>query len=93
MKTINGFTLEQIKAGFEATAQEMAHSIVKTYTVDELIAALQEVAKQSPQGGNTRVRIGDWEGNLSAHGIVETLEIKYDPATTRVTIYCDPHEG
>lgn len=92
MNTINGYTLDQIKAGFAAMEQNAADSTIKTYTVDELICELKQVASKSPQGGMTKVRIGDWEGNLSANGLVETLEVKFDPGTSRVVIYCDPNE-
>ena len=66
--------------------------MIKKFTVDELIEALKDAANGSPQGGSTVVRIGDWEGNLSANGRVETLEVKYDRATSCVTIFCDPNE-
>ena len=62
------------------------------FTADELIAAIKAAATDSPDGGASLVRVGDWEGNLSANGLVETLEIKYDPSTRRIVIYCDPNE-
>jgi len=92
MEKINGYTIDQIKAGFSAMEYAAANSTIKTYAVDELIAALKDAALKSPNGRRTRVRIGDWEGNLSANGLVETLEVKYDPGTARVAIYCDPNE-
>lgn len=66
---------------------------IKTYTVNELVEALRNAARNSPWGGETPVCIEDWEGNMSAFGFVETLEVKYDPDTSRIGIYCDPHEG
>lgn len=92
MEIINGYTINQIKAGFAAMKCADENNTIKTYTVDELIVALKEAASKSPNGGNTKVRIGDWEGNLSANGIVETMEVKYDPNTFRVVLYCDPNE-
>lgn len=92
MEKINGYTIDQIKAGFAAMEHAAANSTIQSYTVDELIVALKEAASKSPNGGRTRVRIGDWEGNLSANGLVETLEVKYDLGTDRVAIYCDPNE-
>ena len=92
MKVINGYTIEQIKAGFEAMERNAAKGLIKTYTVDELIDVLKQVASKAPQKGMTKVRIGDWEGNLFANGSVETLELKYDSEASYVTIYCDPNE-
>ena len=66
--------------------------MIKKFTVDELIEALRSAAHDSPMGGVTPVRIADWEGNLAANGLVETLEVKYDRGTSRVAIYCDPNE-
>jgi len=57
-----------------------------------LIAVLRSAANGSPQGGATKVRIGDWGGNWSEDGFVETLGVAYDPCTSRVVIYCDPYE-
>ena len=92
MNMNNGYAIDQMEASLAAMEQNAANSTIKTYTVDELIDELKQAASKSPQGGMTRVRIGDWEGNLSANGIVETLEIKFDPGTSRVVIYCDPNE-
>ena len=65
---------------------------MKVYAISELISALRTAAMSAPDGEAALVRIGDWEGNLSANGIVETLEVKYDPSSKRVVIYCDPNE-
>ena len=65
---------------------------MKVYDISELISSLRTAAASSPAGEATLVRLGDWEGNLSANGFVETLEVKYDPVSERVVIYCDPNE-
>ena len=59
---------------------------MKVYAISELISALRTAAMSASDGEAALVRIGDWEGNLSANGIVETLEVKYDPSSKRVVI-------
>ena len=65
---------------------------IKTFTVDELIAKLKLVARESPLGGATKVCLDDFEGNMGAFGTVQTLQVVYDEETACVTILCDPHE-
>ena len=65
---------------------------MKTYTVNELIAALQKVAKDAPSGGETRVCVDDIERNLGARGPLEMLEVAYDNETGDVTIFCNEFE-
>lgn len=66
---------------------------MRVYTVDELTNALKAAAKDSPLGNATKVCIDDFEGNLGAFGLIQTLEVFYDSNTSRVTICCDPHEA
>ena len=67
-------------------------SNIRVFTVDELIAELSSVARDSPLGGKTRVCIGDWEGNMGAFGLIQTLQVVYDAEISRIMIMCDPHE-
>ena len=41
---------------------------MKSFTVDELIAELHNVAKSTRRGGSTKVRIDDIERNLYVYG-------------------------
>lgn len=40
---------------------------MKSFTVDELISELQNLAKSASRGGATKVCIDDIEGNLGAY--------------------------
>ena len=66
---------------------------VKSYTVKELVAALMSAAADSPLGNETKVCIADWEGNLMANGLVETLQVRYDSGLSRIGIFFDPYES
>lgn len=65
---------------------------MKSFTVDELISELQNLAKSASRGGATKVCIDDIEGNLGAYGPLETLEVVYDCETDHITIFCNQFE-
>ncbi len=61
---------------------------IKTFSVEELIAALLAAAKAAPGGLNARVRVQDWEWNLRN---VKTLQVEND-SNGDVLIMFDPNE-
>ena len=65
----------------------MKSKILK-FTVEEMIVALLEAAKASPQGLNARIRMQDWEWNLQN---VITLQVEND-TNGDVLIRFDPNE-
>lgn len=65
---------------------------MKSFTVDELILELQNVAKSAPRGGATLVCIDDIERNLGAYGPLEALEVTYDDETEHITVFCNQFE-
>lgn len=65
---------------------------MNVFTVNGLITALKKVSKEAPSGGETKVCLDDFEGNMGAFGEIETLEVVYDPEVDRITILCDRHE-
>lgn len=62
---------------------------MKTYTINELVAKLVNVSKETPLGGDAKICIDDVERNLGADGPLESLDVAYDAENGYVTIFCD----